>query len=263
MGFCQSCENQVTRFCKAWMQISHWLSDPRNLKSMRRLGTLGEGGFLMQNNLHGLGVERTVRYDVHQLNIPGWQSITGQSIEEVLGMKKGQKAILGYHNGNPVFANGQQNYIENVFETGQGVLGIEVRTANGPRASRAAAHIFPRARGEPGRPCPGFRIGFQLAAFSGPRQDRPPGSGLRWLGGPGSCPTPWRSPLVSRTLPVPVYLYIIEGEEPVFLLAASPPSTRRSAPRRPEPPVNSLRQTLAPTTLKLLRSSNHRGPRIP
>ena len=60
----------------------------------------------MQNNLHGLGVERTVRYDVHQLNIPGWQSITGQPIEEALGMKKGQRAILGYKNGNPVFANG-------------------------------------------------------------------------------------------------------------------------------------------------------------
>lgn len=113
---------------------------------MRHLGTLGDGGFLMQNNLHGLGVERTVRYDVHQLNIPKWQSIIGQPIEEALGMKKGQRAVLGYKNGNPVFANGQQNYIENVFEMGQGVLGVEVRTATGPGASRPQ-HTFFRARG--------------------------------------------------------------------------------------------------------------------
>ena len=82
----------------------------------------------MQNNLHGLGVERTVRYDVHQLNIPGWQSITGQSVEEALGLKKGQQTIIGYKNGNPVFANGARNYIENVHEMGGGVLGVEVRT---------------------------------------------------------------------------------------------------------------------------------------
>jgi hypothetical protein len=162
------------------MQLSHWLSDPENLKSMRRLGTLGEGGFLMRNNLHGLGVERTVRYDVHRLNIPGWQSMVGQPIEEALGLRSGQHAILGYYNGNPVFANGTKNYIENVYDMGQGVLGVEVRETVGfgtgtkidagvkglisgvssrqmkrirrtesPRASPAAAHIFSRARERP------------------------------------------------------------------------------------------------------------------
>lgn len=98
---------------------------------MRRLGTLGEGGFLMRNNLYGLGVERTVRYDVHELKVPGWQSIIGQPIEEALGLRKGQKAILGYYNGNPVYANGSKNYIENVYEMGEGVLGIEVRETVG------------------------------------------------------------------------------------------------------------------------------------
>lgn len=33
--------------------MSNWLSHPENLKAMRRLGTLGEGGFLMRNNSTG------------------------------------------------------------------------------------------------------------------------------------------------------------------------------------------------------------------
>ncbi|HEV2275360.1 MAG TPA: hypothetical protein VGR96_14405 [Acidobacteriaceae bacterium] len=98
---------------------------------MRRLGTLGEGGFLMQSGLHGLGVERTVRYDVHRLNIPNWQSLAGQPLEDALHLKKGQRAILGYHNGEEVFANGAKNSIENVHEMGNGVLGIEVRETVG------------------------------------------------------------------------------------------------------------------------------------
>lgn len=112
---------------KAWMELSHWLSDPKNLKAMRRLGTLGEGGFLMRNNLYGMGVERTVRYDVHELHVPDWESMIGSSVEETLGLKKGQKAVLGYFNGNPVVAGGTKNYIENVHDMGDGTLGIEVR----------------------------------------------------------------------------------------------------------------------------------------
>ena len=111
--------------------FSSWLSHPENLKAMRRLGTLGEGGFLMQSGLHGLEVERTVRYDVHRLNIPNWQSILGQPLEEALHLRQGQRAILGYHNGEEVFTNGAKNSIENVYEMGNGVLGIEVRETVG------------------------------------------------------------------------------------------------------------------------------------
>jgi hypothetical protein len=111
----------------AWMELSHFLSDPKNLKAMRRLGTLGEGGFLMRNNLYGMGVERTVRYDVHELHMPDWESMIGSSVEESLGLKKGQKAVLGYFNGNPVVAGGTKNYIENVHDMGDGILGVEVR----------------------------------------------------------------------------------------------------------------------------------------
>jgi hypothetical protein len=124
----------------------------------------------MQSGLHGLEVERTVRYDVHRLNIPNWQSIVGQSLEEALHLKQGQRAILGYHNGEEVFANGAKNYIENVHEMGNGVLSIEVRETLGlgtgtkidagikglvsgvsrkeirPGASPPGIHNFPRAR---------------------------------------------------------------------------------------------------------------------
>lgn len=59
--------------------MSSWLSHPENLKAMRRLGTLGEGGFLMRNNLYGLNIERTVRYDINAetFKVPGWQSSIG------------------------------------------------------------------------------------------------------------------------------------------------------------------------------------------
>ena len=102
-------------------------SNPTNLQAMRKTGYLGEGGFMMRNNLYGMNVERTVRYDVHELRINDWESMIGQSVEEALDLKPDQKAILGYYNGNPITAGGQKNYIENVFEMGDGKLGIEVR----------------------------------------------------------------------------------------------------------------------------------------
>ncbi len=98
---------------------------------MRKTGYLGEGGFMMRNNLYGMNVERTVRYDVHELRIKDWESMIGQPIEEALDLKSDQKAILGYYNGNPITAGGQKNYIENVFEMGDGKLGIEVRETVG------------------------------------------------------------------------------------------------------------------------------------
>ena len=45
---------------------------------MRKTGYLGEGGFMMRNNLYGMNVERTVRYDVHELRIKDWESMIGQ-----------------------------------------------------------------------------------------------------------------------------------------------------------------------------------------
>jgi hypothetical protein len=94
---------------------------------LRKTGYLGEGGYLMRNNLYGMSVERTNVYQVHELRVKGWQMAQGQSIEDFFGVKKGQKVILGYQNGNPVTAGGKKNYIENVFEMGDGKLGIKVR----------------------------------------------------------------------------------------------------------------------------------------
>ena len=201
----KAAKTRVPGFAGTGGGISSWLSDPQNLKSMRRLGTLGEGGFLMQNNLHGLGVERTVRYDVHQLNIPGWQSITGQPIEEALGMKKGQQTIIGYKNGNPIFANGQQNFIENVFEMGQGVLGVEVRTVETWCVPGRSTHFFARARGA--RPSvPG--LPDRSPAGRPLRSPAGPASWLRSAMARGArvvLHAPDAPPGV-RTLPVPVYL---------------------------------------------------------
>jgi hypothetical protein len=98
---------------------------------MRKTGYLGEGGFMMRNNLYGMNIERTVRYDVHELRIKDWESMIGQSVEEALDLKPDKKAILGYYNGNPITAGGQKNYIENVFEMREGKLGIEVRETVG------------------------------------------------------------------------------------------------------------------------------------
>ena len=111
---------------KAWMGMSNWLSDPANLGAMKRLGSLGEGGFLMRHNLYGMRVERTVRYDVHELR-DDWKGLIRSPIEDVLGLKKGQKAVLGFYNGNPVVPEGSQNIIENVHDMGGGVFGVDVR----------------------------------------------------------------------------------------------------------------------------------------
>jgi len=81
----------------------------------------------MRNNLYGMNVERTVRYDVHELRVKDWQSMIGSPIEEAYGLEPDQKAILGYYNGNPITAGGEKNYIENVFQMGDGKLGVEVR----------------------------------------------------------------------------------------------------------------------------------------
>ena len=94
---------------------------------MRKTGYLGEGSYLMRNNLYGMNVERMTEYDVHELRIKDWESMIGTSIEDAHDLKKGQKAILGYENGNPITAGGQKNYIENVFEMGDGKLRIQVR----------------------------------------------------------------------------------------------------------------------------------------
>ncbi len=59
-----------------------------------------------------------------------WSKVR-RPIEEALGLKKGQKAILGCYNGNPVYAEGSKNYIEKVCEMGEGKLGIEVRETVG------------------------------------------------------------------------------------------------------------------------------------
>ncbi len=59
-----------------------------------------------------------------------WSKVR-RPIEEALGLKKGQKAILGCYNGNPVYAKGSKNYIEKVCEMGEGKLGIEVRETVG------------------------------------------------------------------------------------------------------------------------------------
>ncbi len=108
---------------------------------MRKTGYLGEGGFMMRNNLYGMNVERTVRYDVHELRIKDWESMIGQPVEEALGLKPDQKAILGYYNGNPITAGGQKNYIENVFEMGDGKLGMRsvrpLASAPAPRSTRS------------------------------------------------------------------------------------------------------------------------------
>ena len=117
---------------KAWMSMSNWLSDPKNLQAMKRLGALGEGGIMMQNNLYGMGVEQTVRYKAHDLKLGDWKSYVGQDIESVFNQQKGTKVLLGMYGGNPVTAGGTKNYVQNVHhmgvdETGVPLFEIEMR----------------------------------------------------------------------------------------------------------------------------------------
>ena len=116
---------------------------------MRKTGYLGEGGFLMRNNLYGMNVERTVRYDVHELRVKDWQSMIGSPIEEAYGLEPDQKAILGYYNGNPITAGGEKNYIENVFQMGDGKLGVEGLNLYHQVHSRCAHTTLPRAGEDP------------------------------------------------------------------------------------------------------------------
>lgn len=111
----------------AWKEIARFLSNPKNMKVMRKAGRVGEGEFLTDRNLYDARVERYVRYDVHEETMPDWDSFIGTSVEERFGAKKGQSVVLGRKNGNPVTAGGEQNFIENVFGMGDGMTGILVR----------------------------------------------------------------------------------------------------------------------------------------
>jgi len=116
---------------------------------MRKTGYLGEGGFMMRNSLYGMNVERTVRYDVHELRVDDWKSMIGTPIEEAYGLEPGQKAILGYYNGNPIAAGGEKNYIENVFQMGDGKLGVEGLNLYHQVHSRCAHITLTRAGEDP------------------------------------------------------------------------------------------------------------------
>jgi len=105
----------------------YWAHHP----TLRKTGYLGEGGFMMRNNLYGMNVERMAEYDVVESRVHGWERFQGKSIEEALGLKNGEQAILGYINGNPVTAGGDKNYIENVFQMGNGKMRIQVRETVG------------------------------------------------------------------------------------------------------------------------------------
>jgi hypothetical protein len=112
---------------EAWKEMVTFLSDPNHFRVMKKAGRVGEGEFLTERNLYGAQVERYVRYDVHESTIPDWDFYTDLSIEERFGAKSGQQVILGMRNGNPVTAGGVRNYIENVYDMGDGLQGILVR----------------------------------------------------------------------------------------------------------------------------------------
>ncbi len=112
---------------------------------MRKTGYLGEGGFMMRNNLYGMNVERTVRYDVHELRIKDWESMIGQPIEEALDLKSDQKAILGYYNGNPITAGGQKttSRTSSKWETASWALRSVRPSASVPEPSRSGQGLVP------------------------------------------------------------------------------------------------------------------------
>jgi hypothetical protein len=94
---------------------------------MKKAGRVGEGEFLTEPGLYGANVERYVRYDVHEPLIHDWDQHIGTSIEERFGASGGKQVMIGRRNGNPVTAGGAKNYIENVFDMGEGQTGILVR----------------------------------------------------------------------------------------------------------------------------------------
>ncbi len=105
--------------------------------------------------------------DVVESRVHGWQRFQGKSIEEALGRKNGQQAIPGYINGNPVTAGGDKNYIENVFEMGNGKMRIQVRetvdfgTDTKIDPVKGIVHGVTMTRGRPSRPQPRSPCGWK------------------------------------------------------------------------------------------------------
>jgi hypothetical protein len=117
---------------KAWQQMQPFLSKEKNYAAMRHLGYMGEGTYLTERGLYGMKIRQNSQYDVHELRATDWSQHLGTSLEAQYGAidKKGNKikdVIVGYDpNDNPVYGRGDQNYIENVHNMGDGNMRVDV-----------------------------------------------------------------------------------------------------------------------------------------
>jgi hypothetical protein len=102
---------------RVWQELSKELSNPKVLQAMSKTQYLGEGGHLMPHNLHGLKTEYTQGFDVHELRLKDFSP--GTVIDK--------NTIIGYHNGNPLRAEGTRNIIESVSEIGDGMMRVSVK----------------------------------------------------------------------------------------------------------------------------------------
>jgi hypothetical protein len=129
----------------AWFKVVQHLSEPGNFRAMKSAGRAGEGDFLSARNLNGARVERYMAYDVNEEAVSGWENFMGQSMEKHYGLldedgkrtftlsAEGKKVygpskiLLGRRNGNPVTAQGAENFIENTHNMGDGTTRFVVR----------------------------------------------------------------------------------------------------------------------------------------
>ena len=110
----------------AWRALSERLMQKKNLNSFRRLGYMGEGGVAIAGDIAGTAATRHRKYIVDSLHID--RSVTGNPISS--------SQVLGMHLYDPVTAEGDVNFVENVHDLGDGRSVIDVTEKYGWDAAK-------------------------------------------------------------------------------------------------------------------------------